>query len=640
MKDFFSRQEDARRRSARLVVLFCLAVVAVALGVYLAALLIYLWSSQHPPDTVSLWHPRLFLWTAGSTLLFITVGSLWKMQELRAGGVRIAELLGGRPVPARPEDPREQQLRNVVEEMAIASGVPVPDIYLLEQERAINACAAGNELSDAVICITRGALELLDRNELQGVVAHEFSHIINGDMRLNLHLLGWLNGMLLIGQAGETVLRGLRRARGKGAGIIILFGAALYIIGYIGYFFGRLIRCAVSRQREYLGDAAAAQFTRFPEGLAGALKKIGGLASGSQLDHPRAGEVSHLFFSNCLEESWLHALDTHPPLAERIQLLDPRFNGMYPDVTPLPAPPILEAYTKPLPRTTTSPAAAMLNGAAVMSLLEHVGEPLREHIERARLLIAALPYSLNLAARDPFGAFAVVCGLVLQNVPAVRVAQDGIIAALPNKALAGEIGRLAPEISGLAPEARLPLLELTVPALRSLSHEQYHLLKATVDQLSRADGTTSIFEFTVRYLLLRHLEPRFTQRPHQTTQVYGVRGVQEHCARVLSIMARIGHQDEASARQAFERGVLLFQGQQATLEFLPGSACGVLELEQSFTTLESASPQIKRRLLAGCMESLIHDGTVTVAEFELFRAITDAVGCPVPPWLETAQAVP
>ncbi len=640
MKDFFSRQEDARRRSGHLVVLFCLAVIGVALAVYGAALVAYLWSFRHAPGPASLWHPRLFGWTTGGTLLFITLGSLWKIQELRAGGVKVAELLGGRPIPARPEDPREQQLRNVVEEMAIASGVPVPDLYLLERERSINACAAGNDLSDAVICVTRGALELLERNELQGVVAHEFSHILNGDMRLNLHLLGWLHGILLVGQAGETVLRGLRRARGRGAGVIALFGAALYTIGYIGYFFGRAIRSAVSRQREYLGDASAAQFTRFPEGLAGALKKIGGLSSGSLIDHPRAGEVSHLFFSNCLEESWLRVLDTHPPLAERIILLDPRFNGMYPLVTPLPAPPPLADYSKPLPRSSSGPAEELLNGAAVMSLLEQIGDPLREHLEQARLLIGSLPPAVNLAARDPFGAFAVVCGLLLQQDPGTRSAQEAILTRMANQALAGETLRLAPDLATLAPEARLPLLELTIPSLRTLSHEQFHLLKATTEQLIGADGRTSIFECTLRYLLLRHLEPRFSQQPSRTAQVYGVRGVQEHCSLVLTTMARVGNRNEEAARQAFERGALLFQGSQAVLAFSPEQDCGIDALGQSFAALESASPQIKRRLLAGCMECLMHDGTVTVAEFELFRAITDAIGCPVPPWLETTKALP
>lgn len=640
MKDFFSRQEDARRRTGRLVVLFCLAVIGVALAVYGATLTIYLWSFRHGPGPVSLWHPRLFLWTTGGTLLFIAMGSLWKMQELRAGGVTVARLLGGRQVPSRPEDPREQQLRNVVEEMAIAAGIPVPDLYILERERSINACAAGNDLSDAVVCVTRGALELLDRNELQGVVAHEFSHILNGDMRLNLHLLGWLHGILLVGQAGETVLRGLRRARGKGAGVIVLFGVALYTIGYIGYFFGRLLRSAVSRQREYLGDASAAQFTRFPEGLAGALKKIGGLTSGSLIDHPRAGEVSHLFFSNCLEESWLTAMDTHPPLAERIKLLDPRFNGMYPVVTPLPAPPPLTDYSKPLPRKSSGPAEELLNGAAVMSLLEQIGDPLREHLERARLLIGSLPAAVNTAARDPFGAFAVVCGLLLQQDPAARPAQEAILSAMPNRALAGEILRLAPELTTLAPEVRLPLLELTVPSLRALSHEQYHLLKETTEQLIAADGKTSIFECTLRYLLLRHLEPRFSQKPNQTTQVYGIRGVQDHCSRILTTMAWIGNRSEEAARQAFERGATLFQDSQATLNFLAHKDCSIGQVEQSFTALAGASPQIKRRLLAGCMECLMHDGKVTVAEFELFRATTDVIGCPIPPWLETTKALP
>ena len=192
----------------------------------------------------------------------------------------------------------------------------MPNLYLLERERGINAFAAGHDLNDAAICVTNGALKLLDRDEMQGVVAHEIGHILNGDMRLNLNLAGWLNGILMVSQIGEMGLRGVRRTGGRGTAAIALVSFALYAVGYVGYFFGRLIKSAVSRQREYLGDASAAQFTRHPEGLAGALKKIGGLASGSRIDHPRADEMSHLFFSNALPEAWLHALDTHPPLID------------------------------------------------------------------------------------------------------------------------------------------------------------------------------------------------------------------------------------------------------------------------------------------------------------------------------------
>ncbi len=522
MRDFFARQEDARRRTGRLIILFSFAVIGVALAVYLVAVLTWMLSLKHLAGETSLWNPRLFLWTTGGTLLFVGLGSFWKIQELSAGGSRVAAILGGRPVPLNPQDPQERQLRNVVEEMAIASGIPVPELYLLDRERGINAFAAGHTLNDAAICVTNGALKLLNRDEMQGVVAHEIGHILNGDMRLNLSLTGWLNGILMVSQIGEMGLRGVRRTGGRGTAPLALVSIALYGVGYVGYFFGRLIKSAVSRQREYLGDASAAQFTRHPEGLAGALKKIGGLASGSRIDHPRADEMSHLFFSNALPEAWLHALDSHPPLIDRIRRLDASFNGNFPEVTPLPSPPPNEMYLKPQPPKVASRPAVALSGAEVVALLSRAGDPMQEHLDRARHLINELPEPLLSKIRDPFGACAVVYGLLIDGTPETRARQEEILTVHENQALVGEVRKLSPVLSSLPPEVRLPLLELSLPSLRALSRDQFLVLKETVEQLSAADNRISLFEFTLRYLLMRHLEPCFTQRPNRPAQIYGL----------------------------------------------------------------------------------------------------------------------
>lgn len=637
MKDFFARQEEARHQSGRLLILFALAVAGVAVAVYLVATLAFIWFSHNSEMPLTLWQPRLFLWTSGGTLLAIAVGSLWKMSELRSGGTTVAMILGARPVPLGSKNQQEQRLRNVVEEMAIASGVPVPDLYLMENERGINGFAAGHDVDDAVICVTRGALELLDRDELQGVVAHEFSHILNGDMRLNLSLLGWLNGILVVSQLGEGMLRGMSRARGRSAGAAMLLGAALYAVGYVGYFFGSLIKSAVSRQREYLGDASAVQFTRNPEGLAGALKKIGGLGAGSRLDHPRASEVSHMFFSNGLEEAWLSALDTHPPLEERIRLLDPRFDGTYPKVTPLPTPPPAEIYIKPQPAKATAQPAPALTGAAVAAMLEQVGEPMQEHLNRARRLIAEIPATVAAAIREPLGACAVVCGLLLDRDPAVRARQEELLEASEPALLLDEIRRLVPAIGELSQQVRLPLLDLSLPALRALSREQFLRLQETVGRLTNADSRVNVFEFALRYLLIRHLAPRFTPSPPRQPQIYGIRGVQKECSLMLTALARVGQSTEAEAQAAFARGIRVLQEPKTEFPFLPAPDCAVPAMEEALYVLDTASPLIKRKLLAACLECLVHDNAIKVAEVELFRAIADAIGCPVPPWLENSS---
>lgn len=635
MNDFFLRQDNARRTTHRLLLLFALAVIAVVLAIYLLAAAVRVWTLD-PGDRLGLWHPPLFFWSTTATLACIAAASFWKMRQLGGGGGYVAMTLGAKPVPPQTQDPRERMLRNVVEEMAIASGVPVPDLYLLEQERGINALAAGHDARDAVICVTRGALELLSRDELQGVIAHEFSHILNGDVLLNLRLLGWLNGIQVVGNTGYGLLRGMRRARGQGAVLFFAVALALIVIGYLGYFFGQLIKSAVSRQREYLGDASAVQFTRNPDGLSGALKKIGGLATGSRLATPRAVEVSHMFFGNGLEEAWLHALDSHPPLDERIRRLEPRFSGVYPAVTPLPAPE--QPVYVPKRKAPSTPEQA-ISGAAVIGLLNSVGEPMQQHLDLASRLLAELPDPIVAASRDPLGACAMVYGLLLDPDDGIRRRQEMLVEEHHGAPMAEELRGLAPALRGVGAELRLPLLDLSLPALRALSPDQFQRLKKTSQVLSAADGKLNIFEFTLRYLLLRHLEPRFSASAPRPAQIFGVRGVQKECSCILSTLARIGHRDEDLAREAFAKALLILSEPKAEFDFLPAAGCGAGAMEKSFASLEMASPLIKRKLLAACLECLSHDQVVTPQEVELFRAVADAMGCPVPPWLDLCRVL-
>jgi len=342
--DFFQRQDNARRRTRWLVAYFVGAIFGIACTFYVVALPPYF--HGNPEEVGSLWHPELFQVVVSVVLIVIALGSLIKAIKLRKGGKAIALALGGRPLTAPATDPDERELQNIVEEMSIASAVPMPTIYVLDREPGINAFAAGFRPEDAVIGVTKGAMQFLTRDELQGVVAHEFSHILNGDMRLNLRLVAWLHGILCIAIAGQGLLAGARRcvawtSRGdevNKAGLGLFFfgsivGVIIYGLGSIGMFFGHLIKSAVARQREFLADAAAVQFTRNPMGLASALKKIGGLAHGSRIRSPMAEEASHMFFGNSLRGSWFGIFATHPSLKKRIKLLDPNFEGRFPQVT-------------------------------------------------------------------------------------------------------------------------------------------------------------------------------------------------------------------------------------------------------------------------------------------------------------------
>jgi Zn-dependent protease with chaperone function len=358
--DFFQRQENARRRTRWLIAYFVGAIFALACTFYIISLPYYF--HGNPEAEGSFWHPELFQWVVGVSLVFIATGSLTKIVKLRKGGKAIALALGGRELTGTATDPDERELQNIVEEMSIASGVPMPAVYVLDHEPGINAFAAGFRAECAVIGVTKGAMRFLTREELQGVIAHEFSHIVNGDMRLNMRLVGWLHGILLIALIGQGLLKGARACIPWGskendlkkAGVGLFFigsfvGVIIYGLGSAGVFFGHLIKSAVARQREFLADAAAVQFTRNPIGLASALKKIGGLAHGSRIRSPIAEEASHMFFGNGLRSSWFGFFATHPSLKKRIKLLDPNFDGRFPlaslpvslsELPPVIAPPI------------------------------------------------------------------------------------------------------------------------------------------------------------------------------------------------------------------------------------------------------------------------------------------------------------
>ena len=328
--NFFEAQDRARRNSALLFVLFAAAVASLVVLVYLAAAL-FLDPESARAGTV-VFNPDLFFKTTGGVLAVVAFGSLTKTLALKAGGgAAVAQAMGGRLIPPSTRDPLERRLINVVDEMAIASGVPAPQVYLTP-DAAVNAFAAGSRPDNAVVGMTRGALESLSRDELQGVVAHEFSHILNGDMRLNMRLIGILHGVLLLGYIGYFILRstlygGMMRSRDRGgaAAALPLIGLALVVVGFAGSFFGNWIRAAVSRQREFLADASAVQFTRNPRGIGGALEKIGVLSG--MLQSPRASECRHMCFSDSVASGFANPFATHPPLDERIRRVFPQWDG-------------------------------------------------------------------------------------------------------------------------------------------------------------------------------------------------------------------------------------------------------------------------------------------------------------------------
>lgn len=630
--NFYERQEAARRGSTRLVVLFVLAVLGIVAAVDLAVL--FLLGGGERSGT-------LLAFTTLFTAAVIGLGSLYRIASLRGGGDAVAVQMGGVPVPEDTTDFALRRLRNVVEEMAIASGVPVPRIYVLEHEAGINAFAAGYTPADAAIAVTRGALQRLNRDELQGVVAHEFSHILNGDMRLNLRLIGVLFGILMLGLIGRKILEHGRGARGRSGGAVLMVALVAMVVGYIGLFFGRMIKAGVSRTRERLADASAVQFTRQAQGLAGALKKIVGLAEGSRLsERGEAEEVSHMLFGDGIGLSGLFA--THPPLLERIQALEPGFrpdqletlsrrwaatppDGLEEDLQLGLA--TREAAHVPLPGAGS--AVALSPSAVAMQ----VAQPSPHDYQRADAIVAALPEPLRALARDRAQVVPLLLALLLDEDPALAARQLGEIAtrlgpAVAEQARASRAGPLA----GLHPALCLPLAELAFPALRQRPRPELEAFLDSVHAVAHADGRVSLFEYCLAQLLRvqvrEALDParyaRFGRR--RLTQVRG------EVAALLGVVAQSGHDDPAEAQRAYLAGLQHVLPQEH-LPYLPPDS-SVQALDAVWAPLDALDPLAKQSLVEALAATVAHDGRVNVVEAELLRTVCAVLHCPLPPVLE------
>jgi Zn-dependent protease with chaperone function len=648
--DFFEHQERARRKTTLLVVYFVAAVVLIILSVYLAiAGILFYGEARHGQGRSDiLWYPDVFAAVSLGTIVIISTGSLFKMAQLSSGGEVVARALGGRPIVSNTRDLDERVLLNVVEEMAIAAGTPVPRVFLLDDESAINAFAAGTSPQNAVIGVTRGTIATLSRDELQGVVAHEFSHILNGDMRLNIRLIGILNGILLIATIGYILMRtsSSRSSNNKKGNPLPLVGICLYAIGYIGVFFGHLIKSAVSRQREFLADASAVQFTRLPDGISGALKKIGGFVSGSRLKTPSAEEASHMFFGNGLANPFVQLMATHPPLVERIRRIDPTFNGRFEPTTP--------AVHTPQDLVDPHTLAARLAGAqgvhaaavagvrafasAPAAAVAQVGAPRPVHLEYAASLIASLPAKLASAVQDPLGAAATVYALLLDNEePDVRRIQLEYLASKADPGAHQETLRLAPFGGEVNAETKLPLVSMVMPTLASLSPKQLAAFRDDVNALIKADKKVSLFEYAVHRLVQKRLLPRLERKQPAEARFDRLASLASAVSGLLSTLAHSGTRDENQAVHAFELGVEKLQSQSVRVDLLARHQCGLKVVDTALDQLAVATPRIKKRVIEACAACICADHLVTVEEGELLRVISDALDCPMPPLLDSKQ---
>jgi Zn-dependent protease with chaperone function len=634
--NFFEHQAAARRASTRLVVLFAMAVAGIVLAVDFAAFVAFGGGAHRQPGEVG----ALLTFSTFATLAIIGLGSLYRIASLRGGGEPVALQLGGVPVPEDTTDFNLRRLRNVVEEIAIASGVPVPRIYVLEHEPAINAFAAGYSPSDAVVAVTRGALDRLNRDELQGVIAHEFSHILNGDMRLNIRLMGILFGILMLAIIGRKVLQfGGRGRDSRGAAAILVAALVAMLVGYIGLFFARMIKAGVSRTRESLADASAVQFTRQTQGLAGALKKIGGIAEGSKLnDRADAEEASHMLFGDGVGFSGLFA--THPPLLKRIQALEPQFRADQLDELQrrwLAAPPsgIEEDVQLGLDvaSATRLPGAGTQLNVTPPMVVAQVAQPAVDDYRRADAIVSRIPDGLRALAAQRETVMPLLLGLLLDDALRIATVQHAEIAARLGQAIAQQAAELHRQlIDALHPMLRLPLAAVAFPVLRLRPRPELDTFLDTVHAVVNADGQVSLFEYCLGRLLQTQVRESLDPSHHAGFGRRRLPDVRDEIATLLCVVAQAGHENAPDAQRAYLAGLQRILPRDH-IPYHPRTA-GVLALDAVWEPLDALDPLAKQALVEGITATVSQDNRVTVAESELLRTICGVLHCPLPPMLE------
>lgn len=633
--NFFDAQDRAQRATRWLVVLYLLATIVIVAAITGVAWFALRTTGQPgPPD------PALLAGIAVVTALLILGATAYKTSALSAGGGRVATDMGGTPVSPDTTDPLRLRLRNVVEEMSIASGVPVPEIYVLEHEQGINAFAAGYTPGDAAIAVTRGALETLDRDELQGVIAHEFSHILNGDMRLSIRMMGVLFGIMVLGLIGRIVLRGsfhrrvfsARRDRQGGLPVLAI-GLALVILGWLGVLIARLIKAAISRKRESLADASAVQFTRQTEGLAGALKKIGGYEAKSYIRAADPEQVSHMLFSFG-SARFTSLLATHPPLTERIRALDPSFRAEdYETVRIVEQRPAAEAG-----QAAAAAYASAASAPGAGQLADSMGRPDAGQIELAQSLRASMPPLLYEAAHSPGDASLLVFALALDRSGRHLERQLGILELKLGAGRRATIESYYTALRELGPMHYLPLLGVTFPMLKRRPPEQLEFLVDLTRRLVEIDGELDLYEYCFWRVLAENLrqatEPRRAAAGNRVPRSKARRAAIE----LVRIVAAHGNSDPAAQREAFRAGLDVFGKWAEAPDGESSAPATVADLDRCIDVLQGLNPPGRRTLVQAVATASMHDRTLDVAESELLRAICAALDCPLPPFV-TAPTV-
>ncbi len=636
--NFFEAQAKARQNTLILKILFLSGIAGIILvtNIFLLAVLAYYNTGEIILSLGVLSH--VFEWehfykVSGVVIAIVAMGSYYKFNQLSSGGHVVAEALGGRLLPRNTSDEQERILLNVVDEMAIASGISSPPIYVLEQA-GINAFAAGLSYEDAVIGITRGSIELLERDELQGVIAHEFSHIFNGDMRLNLHITGLLHGILLIGLIGRGILNALdnvkiRSSRGSGnkkggdaVGAIILIGIGFSVIGAVGTTVGEWIKALISKQREYLADASAVQYTRYPQGIANALKKIGGNAAGSVIKSTSASTYSHLYFSDGIKDFWDNLFATHPPLKKRILRIEPRWNGKFITPTKIEKERAKHYDAKERKKKVFEAVAV----AATIESINHIGQPSSAQIEEAAHVLHNLPEILLDMTKNPLSAESVILALLCSQFSEIRNKQLLLLKQSPIRLLE-QTEQASLLIQALSRSDHLNLMQLSVTSLKMMSLEQYKRFRTYVIAFIDMDEKVSFFEWNLKHLVLHPLDISFGLRKPPKETYNHIGAVKQEVETLVSMLARTQTLDNEKAEEMFDVAKKAIGT--TALNFTLFERIDYDALEKSIAVIGQAKPPIRKKVLKMVIACLSEDDNISHFDMEILHAIAATLRLPL-----------
>jgi len=648
--NFFEHQERARKQSRWIIFAFIAVTLLIVLAVDLVVMLVIAGQSATLSTgeigfgaifSAQAWQDNAGLLLSSSAVTGGAIGlaSLGKIASLRSGGGKVARDMGATIVTPDTRDPLRRRLYNVVEEIALASGTPVPEVYVMENEPGINAFAAGYTASDAAVAVTQGTLERLDRAELQGVIAHEFSHIFNGDMRINIRMMGVIFGIMVIAILGRKFLHASRyrvsSSRNNNGSAIVGIGLALMLVGYVGLFFARWMKSALSRQREYLADASAVQFTRDPEGISGALKKIAAYNHSSYLKSD-SEEVSHMLFGSGYRSLMF---STHPPLEKRIARLEKGFDASDIELLAkkLKKQEIREHVQAELAANEQQERQEARGKGGffdVEGMFGDIGNPSTERIAAAAVLAASLPSGLSSSAHSLEWAPEVLFYCLLDEDEEIRNKQLLIVVEQMGDISERKIQHLLQTHGLVKVEQRLPILEMSFPTLKRRPISDIERIQTTVDLLANADNKIDSFEFLLTRLIKQYL---FEANQPNRVRLHGSKRIRnkDHLAKlatVLSILASHGQERSTAqglqlAQRAFREGMAVAGVNHMNLSF---NDQWQSELDSAITHLDELTSKDKSIVVEALVRTVLDDKKIVTEEHEMLRVICALIHVPIP----------